>query len=82
LEDPRIVGRGNTIPRNWAYTTFTLPRSKTLQSVSIGTAYLVQDGLKNSYTYLDPEYGSYIYNQVVRLPLPKAVNKVKEVVKA
>ena len=63
LDDIKIVGNGNTIPNNFIYSYLVLPKNITLQAVSVGTAYLLQDGLNNSYVFLDPIYSNTIYEQ-------------------
>jgi hypothetical protein len=63
LEDEKIVGSGNTIPSNFVYSYSILAKNLTLQAVSVGTAYLLQDGLNNSYVFLDPTYSDVIYEQ-------------------
>lgn len=63
LADEKIVGKGHTIPSTFIYSYLVLPKNITLQVVSVGTAYLTQDGLNNSYTYLDPTYSNQVYEQ-------------------
>ena len=63
LEDEKIVGQGNTLPSNFVYSYLILDKEITLQVVSVGKAYLTQDGLKNSYIFLDPAYSNTIYEQ-------------------
>jgi hypothetical protein len=63
LENQEIVGSGNTIPSNFVYSYLILPKNITLQAVSVETAYLIQDGLNNSYVYLDPSFSNTIYSQ-------------------
>ena len=65
LMNEAIVGSGNTIPKNWIYTYFVLDKTISLEVVSVGTAYITQDGLKNSYVFLDPRYSSVIYEQTL-----------------
>jgi hypothetical protein len=61
LNDTKIVGEGNTIPSSFVYSYMVLNKVTTLTAVSVNTAYLLQDGLKNSYVFLDPEYSNNIY---------------------
>jgi len=63
LNDVAIVGEGNTIPHNFVYSYLVLPKTISLQAVSVGKAYLLQDGLNNSYVFLDPLYSNVIYDQ-------------------
>ena len=63
LENKEIVGDDNTMPQNFVYSYLVLPKNITLQAVSVGTAYLLQDGLNNSYVFLDPLYSNTIYDQ-------------------
>lgn len=65
LMNESTVGSGNTIPKNWLYTYFVLDKTISLEAVSVGTAYFLQDGLKNSYIFLDPAYSSVIYDQTL-----------------
>jgi len=65
LMNETIVGSGNSIPKNWLYTYFVLDENTSIQAVSVGTAYLTQDGLRNSYVFLDPTYSSVIYDQTL-----------------
>jgi hypothetical protein len=65
LMDESIVGSGNTLPKNWLYTYFVLDKGTTLQAVSVGTAYITQDGLKNSYVFLDPTYSNIVYEKTL-----------------
>jgi hypothetical protein len=63
LINPEIVGPENVLPNNWIYSYLILNKETYLNAVSIGTAYQTQDGLNNTYTFLDPEYSNQIYDQ-------------------
>lgn len=63
LINPDIVGSDNVLPTNWIYSYSILNKDFYLNAVSIGTAYQTQDGLSNTYTYVDPSYCNQIYEQ-------------------
>lgn len=65
LMDETLVGSGNTLPKNWIYTYYVLDKKTNIEAVSVGSAYLTNDGLKNVYVFLDPKYSSIIYNQTL-----------------
>ena len=79
LMDENIVGSGNTIPKNWLYTYFTISKDQQyVEAVSVGTAYLTQDGCKNSYVFLDPTYSNILYEQtLVSAPTVNATSTIK-----
>jgi len=64
LIDPLIVGSDGVLPKNWIYSYLILNKQFYLNAVSIGTAYQTQDGVSNTYTYVDPNYCNTIYEQV------------------
>ena len=61
------IGKFLNLPENWVWTTIILDDETFLKVVSVGTAYLVQDSLGNSYQYLDPKYAPWLYEQYYEL---------------
>lgn len=56
------MGNKLSLPIGWLWTSLVLNYDTYLKVVSTGTAYLVQDNLKNSYEYLDPKYAPWLYS--------------------
>lgn len=63
LKDESIVGSGNTLPDFMTYSYCNIPANSSIQAVSLNIAYLIQDGVGNSYIYLDPTYSDILYNK-------------------
>jgi hypothetical protein len=66
LIDESLVGSGNTLPSNWTYSSYNIPNSAVLQSVSVGTIYKTRDGLSNAYIYVNPTYCNKLYEATLK----------------
>ena len=66
LVDETIVGAGNTLPSNWAYSYYIVPNNESIQAVAVGTIYKTRDGLLNAYIYLSPTYCNKLYESIMK----------------
>lgn len=62
LSDSKVVG-DYTLPEGVCFAYCVLDSNTQLELVSDSTAFLMQDALSNSYTYLDPKYSDFLYKQ-------------------
>jgi hypothetical protein len=63
LTNKDIVG-SDTPPSNWSYSYTNLAINTFLNVTAIGEAYIIQDGLNNTYQYLDPTYCNFLYENI------------------
>jgi hypothetical protein len=61
LTDSSIVGEANVLPENWLFSQIKLNSDQYMNVVSINKGIIINDGLKNTYNYVDPEYCDFVY---------------------